>query len=200
MVVPRNIQLGQDEAALQPGWIVSLQASKRPRKTRVSRFDASAVENRINSQETFKSRIRTSYTPTLVLSAMPHSVSPEDPSAPDQDGMIAEAETGGGTQTIDQTMVRDAEANNGEHQINNVVDQDMEMEDSGIEGEDVPQVKLEVKVKQEVKLENLFADMESDEEFPSSTGQVLKAEGSPEPPSSPMQVNMEEFLPNADGS
>jgi DNA primase small subunit len=115
---------------------------------------------------------------------MPHSVSPEDPSAPDQDAMIAEAETGGETQTTDQTMVDDAETRNGDSQIHNAADQDMEMEDAGVEGEEVPQIKSEAK--HEVKLEDLFADMESDEEFPSSTGQIVKAEGSPEAPSSPM--------------
>jgi DNA primase small subunit len=40
--------------------------------------------------------------------------------------------------------------------------------------------------KQEVKLEDLFADIESDEEFPSSNAQDVKMSSSPEAPASPM--------------
>lgn len=42
--------------------------------------------------------------------------------------------------------------------------------------------------KQEVKLEDLFADVESDEEFPSSNAQDVKMSSSPEAPASPMSV------------
>ena len=40
--------------------------------------------------------------------------------------------------------------------------------------------------KQEVKLEDLFADVESDEEFPSSSAHDVKMSSSPEPPASPL--------------
>lgn len=117
---------------------------------------------------------------------MPHSVSPEEPPALNHDAMVAELETTIETQTSERTMVGDAERGNGESQVSNAVDQDMIMEDAGVEGEDIPQIKQEVK--QEVKLEDLFADIESDEEFPSSTVLNLKAEGSPEAPSSPVHI------------
>jgi DNA primase small subunit len=42
--------------------------------------------------------------------------------------------------------------------------------------------------KKEVKLEDLFADVESDDEFPSSRPQENKLSSSPEFPSSPMSV------------
>jgi DNA primase small subunit len=116
---------------------------------------------------------------------MPHSVSPEDPSASDHDAMIAEAETDNGEiQATGQTVFVGEDVGNEDSQTSNVGDQDMTMEDAGVEGEDVPQIKTEVKP--EVKLEDLFADIESDEEFPSSTGQNVKIESSPEAPSSPV--------------
>jgi DNA primase small subunit len=49
--------------------------------------------------------------------------------------------------------------------------------------------------KQEVKLEDLFADVESDEEFPSSNAQDMKMSSSPEAPASPMFVPLKCPLP-----
>ena len=115
---------------------------------------------------------------------MPHSVSPEGPSAPDQDATIADAETNGETQSTSQSMAGEAETSNGDSQNNNAVDQDMETENAGAEGDDVPQIKPEAKI--DIKLEDLFADMESDDEFPNSIGHDIKAEDSPEAPLSPM--------------
>jgi DNA primase small subunit len=121
---------------------------------------------------------------------MPHSESGE-PQLPDLDAMIIETETEDGeTQATTQTL--NGNADNADSQISNAVDQDMTMEDAGVEGEDVPQIKsgtnLDIKldIKGEVKLEDLFADIESDDEFPSSIGQNVKVESSPEVPSSPV--------------
>lgn len=101
---------------------------------------------------------------------MPHSVSPEaKPSEPDVNMDVA------ATEEIHETaeeQSQDAED----------ADNDMTMEEAGIQGEIV----AEVEVKQEVKLEDLFADVESDEEFPSSAAPDVKVSGSPEAPPSPM--------------
>ena len=115
---------------------------------------------------------------------MPHSVSPEDPSAPDQDAMIADAETNGEIQSTSQSIAGEAETSNGDSQNNNAVDQDMEIENAGAEGDDVFQIKPDAKY--DIKLEDLFADVESDNEFPSSIGHDIKVEDSPEAPLSPM--------------
>jgi len=116
---------------------------------------------------------------------MPHSVSPAKTSPNEEDTMITEAETDNGeTQTSEKTMTAYTEAVNGESQNSNVVDQDMTMADVGVEGEDLPQVKEEIK--SEVRLEDLFADLDSDEEFPSSNGPDIKISSSPEAPSSPV--------------
>ncbi len=70
-------------------------------------------------------------------------------------------------------------------------DHDMTMAEAGVGGEGAIEDSsaAEAPVKQEVKLEDLFADVESDEEFPSSTGQDIKTSSSPEAPASPMLVN-----------
>lgn len=112
---------------------------------------------------------------------MPHSTSSEDPPVSDQDAIIAGTDDNVGEhQTIERTMIVDADTNSGNSQLSNTMDQDMDMEDAGVEGEDIPQIKTELKP--EVKLEDLFADMDSDEEFPSSADTNLKVEGSPEAP------------------
>jgi hypothetical protein len=61
-------------------------------------------------------------------------------------------------------------------------EQDMTMAEAGVEGEDVTEVKMEDApiIKQEVKLENLFADV-NDEEFSSSPGPDTPESSSPEP-------------------
>lgn len=62
-------------------------------------------------------------------------------------------------------------------------DLDMTMAEAGVEGDDVKEASMEdaPAIKQEVKLEDLFADVESDEEFPSSE----EAEDDVTVPSSP---------------
>lgn len=97
---------------------------------------------------------------------MPHSVSPE----PTPDSAHTEAmETG--EIVAGQDPSQDSE------------DRDMTMveADADIEGDE------QVAVKSEVKLEELFADVESDEEFPSSTvHDNTKVSSSPEAPASPL--------------
>ena len=121
---------------------------------------------------------------------MPHSVSPEDPQIPDQDA-IHHSETdndNGDSQTTNGTAVADSEAQNGESQPTEALDQDMTMADVGVQGAEVPQVTVKAEIRSEVKLEDLFADIDSDDEFPSSTGQNIKVSSSPEAPSSPVYV------------
>jgi DNA primase small subunit len=66
------------------------------------------------------------------------------------------------------------------------MDPDMTMADVGAVDDEIPDAKEEIK--SEVKLEDLFADIESDEEFPSSNSksQDVKVSSSPEAPSSPV--------------
>lgn len=116
---------------------------------------------------------------------MPHSVSPEDTTT--QDTFIADAETNNDeTQTTEDTVMADAAANHGDSQLSEAMDQDMTMVDAGVEGEVVPEVTVKAEEMSEVKLEDLFADMESDEEFPSSNTRDTKVSSSPEAPSSPV--------------
>jgi DNA primase small subunit len=116
---------------------------------------------------------------------MPHSISPEDPSTPDQDTMVANAETDKvETQTTDDTVV--ADGSNGITQEDDAEDQDMTMADADDQEEQMPEAAIKTEIKTEVKLEDLFADMESDDEFPSSNGQDVKVSSSPEAPASPV--------------
>lgn len=102
---------------------------------------------------------------------MPHSIPAEDAnnSAPEMEAQINE-----------QNPIQEL---NGESQDSDAFDQDMTMAEAGVEGQDIPSPTPVVK--QEIKLEDLFADYESDEEFPSSNVNALKVEGSPEAPPSP---------------
>jgi DNA primase small subunit len=71
-------------------------------------------------------------------------------------------------------------------QASGSVDQDMTMADVQAVDDEVPNANAEIK--SEVKLEDLFADMDSDDEFSSSNvkSQDLKSSGSQEAPSSPV--------------
>lgn len=95
---------------------------------------------------------------------MPHSIKEELPSSPVIDTNLSDAD--------------EIEANIEEQDA----DQEMTMVEAGVEGAVVQDVK------QEVKLEELFADIESDEEFPSLTLRNVKVSSSPEAPASPMYV------------
>ena len=113
---------------------------------------------------------------------MPHSVSPEDPASPGQDVVVEEPKTDDvETLESENTAVADSIGPIGKSQASD--DQDMTMADAGAVEE---KIAIKVETTAEVKLEDLFADMDSDEEFPSSTGQVVKISSSPEAPASPV--------------
>jgi DNA primase small subunit len=104
---------------------------------------------------------------------MPHSVTPEA-REPDEEPMATDVE---------------ASQDASEHEEDDQ-DHDMAMietigEAAATVEKSAPAVDVE---KQEVKLEDLFADVESDEEFPSSNAQDVKMSSSPEAPASPMSV------------
>ncbi len=98
---------------------------------------------------------------------MPHSESPEPKSAPDADAHLEDAPA------ADVVLPN----GNGDSQV---TDGDVAMEDAG-DAVTLP-IKKEVK---EVKLDDLFADADSDEEFPSSRPKEELVSSSPEAPSSP---------------
>ncbi|PSS09046.1 hypothetical protein M430DRAFT_109400 [Amorphotheca resinae ATCC 22711] len=103
--------------------------------------------------------------------------------------MTAEAETHDGEDlTAADTVTGEPETNHGISQDDDAADQDMTMANVGIEGDNVPDIKTESK--SEVKLEDLFADIDSDEEFGSAKvkSQDIKPSSSPEAPSSPVHV------------
>jgi len=113
---------------------------------------------------------------------MPHSVSPEQPASPDQVANSEEPKAENvETQESEGTVVADSLGPIGESQTS--YDQDITMTDAGAAGE---KTLVKVETTAEVKLEDLFADMDSDEEFPSSSGQDVKISSSPEAPASPV--------------
>ena len=112
---------------------------------------------------------------------MPHSVSPDQGAIDDSETNTQNADT----QMTDRAMAADAARQNGESQPLEASDQDMTMADVGVQGADVPEF-VKAEFKPEVKLEDLFADADSDDEFPSSAGQDIKVSSSPEAPSSPV--------------
>ena len=118
---------------------------------------------------------------------MPHSISGEDSESPAQDPNLEERKPNNvETQGTEGTLVADSVGPIGESQ--NSEDQDMTMVDAAPE-EEKTSVKTE-EVISAVKLEDMFADMDSDEEFPSSTGLDVKVSSSPEAPASPVYVSM----------
>ncbi len=104
---------------------------------------------------------------------MPHSVSPEaqepaaEPMATDVDVSHDASEREEEDQDHDMAMIETSD------------ESDPAVGNSAI---------TEASVKPEVKLEDLFADVESDEEFPSSNAPDIKMSTSPEAPVSPMLV------------
>ena len=113
---------------------------------------------------------------------MPHSLPPEDTTA---EGVPITEPSNGNTQVTEETLKLDTAMQNGDSQISDTMDEDLTMADAGVEGETVPAV-VAKEEKAEVKLEDLFADMESDEEFPSSNVRDTKVSSSPEAPLSPV--------------
>jgi len=113
---------------------------------------------------------------------MPHSISPEESASPDADAIIGEPKPENiELQESDGTVAADSMGPIEQSQASD--DQDMTMSDAGAVEEKMP---IKVEATAEVKLEDLFADMDSDEEFPSSTGQDVKTSNSPEAPASPL--------------
>jgi DNA primase small subunit len=103
-----------------------------------------------------------------------------------QDEMIVEPQAeNAATQASENTAVAD-ETENGDTPGEDATEQDMTMEDVGVQGEKVSENVVKEEIKPEVKLEDLFADVESDEEFPSSTALDIKTSSSPDAPSSPV--------------
>lgn len=105
---------------------------------------------------------------------MPHSTSLEDSDTPLADRILPE-------DTAEQPQKEEEIS-----QASDDVDQDMTMADVEVAGDEVESTNAEIKP--EVKLEDLFADMDSDDEFSSSNvkTQDIKSSGSQEAPSSPV--------------
>lgn len=111
---------------------------------------------------------------------MPHSVTPEG-TAVDQMGETEnkiESQVSGATMAASDFQNEDSQ---------NSAKGDMTMADVAVEEDKEPKTITKAQTASEVKLEDLFADIDSDEEFPSSAPGV-KVEGSPEESASPMYV------------
>lgn len=116
---------------------------------------------------------------------MPHSTSPAEPAAEPEDTIITE---NGPDTAAAEVQAADMEAlgleSPGEDSANvENADEDITMAESGVQGEPVP----DMAQKQDIKLEDLFADEDSDEEFPSSIVNIKQA-SSPQAPLSPVSV------------
>lgn len=111
---------------------------------------------------------------------MPHSISPGGATIQSQENMFDTEETGDDAQIIQEA--EDISANKDAAELND--DDDITMADAGVQGEAIPTPAT----KPEVKLEDLFADVESDDEFPSTNAKDKKASSSPEAPASPVQI------------
>lgn len=98
---------------------------------------------------------------------MPHSLSSQEQE------MAIQPDTNGESQASKMTLMAQ--------------DEDAQSEDIAMADGEVSQEKLATNVEEtsEVKLEDLFADMDSDEEFPSSAP-AMKIESSPEESASPV--------------
>lgn len=112
---------------------------------------------------------------------MPHSVSSEEAASLDQ-----HSQSPGVTNAQLPTIEPRAGPTIDETEVSDVVDQDMAMEGTGLHDAGVPELAMNVEMKSEVKLEDLFADVESDEEFPSANGHNLNVSSSPETLGSPL--------------
>jgi DNA primase small subunit len=117
---------------------------------------------------------------------MPHSLSPDNSGTSSEDAMATDLEAvKGEVQAADEAELNDTQTLNNDSQESDAVDQDMTMVEVGQDVE-IPEPVVKEEIKSEVKLEDLFADVESDEEFPSSTGLDIKVSSSPQAPASPM--------------
>ncbi|KAK2628928.1 hypothetical protein QTJ16_002031 [Diplocarpon rosae] len=108
---------------------------------------------------------------------MPHPASPEESSTPKQNMNADSILHNDTTQISEKIRATELIEENGNTQESDS-DQDMTMADVTAESKD-PQDIVASEAASEVKLENLFADMDSDEEFPGSTSQDVKITSSP---------------------
>jgi DNA primase small subunit len=108
---------------------------------------------------------------------MPHSVSPEPV---DADGDVVDM-----VPDVETTSVSPIEEEQDMYH-------EMTMSEASVQGDTMKETPTAAEAisKPEVKLEDLFADVESDEEFPSSNVQDTKMLSSPEAPASPMLVKI----------
>ncbi len=119
---------------------------------------------------------------------MPHSVTPEglSPAAQENEDVEMKMEDGAEENGLDGL------AQHEDADVDDEEENEITMGETGIQGEAVVPTPAVDDIKQEVKLEDLFADEDSDEEFPSSSnnnlsnGQNGKLPSSPEAPASPM--------------
>lgn len=105
---------------------------------------------------------------------MPHSISADEPALQSQENMADNGENSEDIQISQEAD--DISVNKQVAGLND--DEDITMADAGVQGEAIP--------KSTAKLEDLFADFESDEEFPSTDAKEEKASSSPEAPASPV--------------
>lgn len=117
---------------------------------------------------------------------MPHSI-PKMSSSPPEIAMATENEINNGpVQAMEQDASMESQPTNGDSQESN--DTDITLTESQ-EHVAIPSVAVKEEIKDERTLEDvLFADMDSDEEFPTSTGRDLKLESSPPPTASLVYV------------
>ena len=81
----------------------------------------------------------------------------------------------------EQDASLESQPSNNESQESNGTDITMAESDGDVV---IPMVAIKEEIKHEVRLEDLFADMDSDEEFPSSKVEDIKLSSSPPPTSS----------------
>jgi DNA primase small subunit len=106
---------------------------------------------------------------------MPHSISPESSAPQSEKHTMDDIE-----QNDDNAAQVNADANPAEQAEDD--DNDVAMAESEMEAKPV----AEIPIKPEVKLEDLFADFESDDEFPESSSKDIKVTSSPQEPTSPV--------------
>lgn len=109
---------------------------------------------------------------------MPHSISTGEPSIKSQENM-ADSEENRDDAQISQEA-ENASANTQVAELND--DEDITMADAGVQSEAIPQAAAKI----ETNLSDLFADLESDDEFPSTNAKEEKVSSSPEAPASPV--------------
>lgn len=123
---------------------------------------------------------------------MPHSI-PEMPSSPPEIAQDAENEFNNGPgQENEQNASMESRPTNEDSQESKNTDITMGESQEHVA---IPAIAIKEETKDDKTLEELlFADMDSDEEFPSSIGQNLKLESSPPPTASLVWVNLFEVL------